>query len=563
MFNITLYKFTKKLNSTAIPLNVPSDTFSCTFLDRQSIMDPVIVIEDTKGNPSTMNSYTYAYISDLGRYYFISNCVILGTDRYCYYLQVDVLATFKIPIRNSTQYVLRSSNRYNEYIIDKMYPTLPITSSDRFSMTTKTGNYVYAMNNKTGAWRQKDFFNQAYTSGSVIFGVTGQGNVSISHYVATVNDFKTFINKVVTATPTGFNWGNLPTGVQASMSNLMQYITFAKWIPFLPETDNLGNNVTSIYLGTTEITNISAYEVTPGLNFEKFYFSLSIPDHPLISEHLYYNMAPYRQIGLFFFPLGIIPLDTTKFFASQQSVFVKFKTDLSSGDTLFTVDAYTDYTGDDEMNGVLYSSIGNIGINLSLTEYSMSMEAALLSAGSSFLGNALTQTFGVGGGSQTHISSSGATHGGHGGSFTPAETVSVSGRDTTNLSIWPNFGHSLKQDFINKTSPIGNALSGFGDILTTMGDFISSSFGQVVMNGKTDSFLQGICLPAVFCWFMKHGDEDYARFGRPFCEQTSLGLCTGFCVCRNAYLDTFTGTQPLKPELDSIINLMNTGFYME
>ena len=84
MFDIRLYRgFTKVLNSTATPVAQfqPGDLYECNFLDMQSIMNPVIVIEDTKGRDEQMAEYTYAYIPNLNRYYFVSNVVIV--DNLC------------------------------------------------------------------------------------------------------------------------------------------------------------------------------------------------------------------------------------------------------------------------------------------------------------------------------------------------------------------------------------------------------------------------------------------------------------------------------------------------
>ena len=268
MFDIKLFRnFTKRLNSTATPNEtyVTPDTYQCNFLDAQSVMNPVIVIEDTKGREEAMMNYTYASIPNLNRYYFVSNVVVIDNKRWAFYLQVDVLGSFKSDFLTSRQYVIRSTNKYNEYMADTMYPTVPMEQNQRFAMNIKVGNQIQAFNEKTATWSAVDFFNQNYLSGSVIFGVTGQGGVSVDYYVATVTEFKNFINRVVTANPTGLDWGNLPQGVQTTLSNLMQYITFAKWIPFMPLAGNRGSAVTQIYLGN-ERFDITAWSITAGLH---------------------------------------------------------------------------------------------------------------------------------------------------------------------------------------------------------------------------------------------------------------------------------------------------------
>lgn len=594
MFDITLYKFTKRLNSTSTPASgslVPVDTYSCNFLNAQSIMNPVIVIEDTKGKEGDMLKYNYAYIPMLKRYYFISNTVIIDRDRYCYYLQADVLASFRNDIMNSRQYVIRSTSNYNDYIMDTMYPTVPLSDEQRFSMQYLASNTIQAFNGKTGYWEASDFFNQPYTSGSVIFGITGQGNVSVDYYVATVSNFKTFINDVVTATPTGYSWGNLPTGVQAALSNFMQYITFAKWIPFMPLEANMGSAVSSISLGSTSF-NITAYKILAGQHQQSFRFALAIPDHPLLSTHGYYNLSPYREVNFFFLPIGNIPIDTTKIWG-LSTLYVQFLVDLATGNTEFLISTENDDVT--FLDHLLYNTVANIGIDLSLTDFSMSMEAALVAGVSSFISNAIAQikpNEAIGGGSAVHTSSTGSTHGGHGGTFYTGGSIThtsssgsthgghggsfagvavngaiagtmISGMSAQDMPLVSNIAKSISET-------IGNALQPIGELAGTFSDFIASSFGQVTTSGHTGSFLMYMAtMPVVYCWFYKHGAEDYQRFGRPYCETARLENLRGFCLCKDANITLNEGTlldnapMPLTPEIEAINNLLNTGIYID
>lgn len=590
MFDIRLYRgFNKVLNSTATPVAQfqPGDLYECNFLDMQSIMNPVIVIEDTKGKDDEMAEYTYAYIPNLKRYYFVSNVVVVDNLRWVYYLQVDVLGSFKEDFLTSRQYVLRSTNLFNDYIVDTMYPTVPLSDTDRFAMNIKVGNTIKALNNKTGTWVDIDFFNQDYLSGSVVFGVTGQGNVSVDYYVATVTEFKAFINRVVTATPTGYSWGNLPTGVQATLSNLMQYITFAKWIPFMPLEGNLGSAITSVDLGSTSIA-VNGFKVTAGLSKQICKFSLTIPNHPLYLQHGYYNLLPYREVNLFFLPIGNIPIDPTKIW-NTNTLYIYFTLDIASTNAEFIVTTLEDDTN--TLDHIILSNIASLGIDLSLTDYSMSIEAALVSAVSSYVSNAISQIRPVGG-STTHTSSAGVTHGGRGGNVSvnsfasrtflngrhisssgdvhggaggllkgavpSTPTVTVGGRD-----IDPTASPSLTDMFKDIGTSIGNALQPLGELAGTIADFVASSFGQVSMNGHTGSFLLYMAtMPVVYCWFVKHGTEDYDRFGRPYCDSTNLSNIQGFCLCRNAHVRNYLLTHPLKPEIEAIDNLLNTGIYI-
>ena len=109
MIDIRLYKgFTKILNSTVTPVAQfqPGDLYQCNFLDAQSIMNPVIVIEDTKGKDDEMAEYTYAYIPTLKRYYFVSNVVVVDNLRWVTHTQNMNNPITKNHLKKNTGYLI-------------------------------------------------------------------------------------------------------------------------------------------------------------------------------------------------------------------------------------------------------------------------------------------------------------------------------------------------------------------------------------------------------------------------------------------------------------------------
>lgn len=569
---VTIYmydSFSKKPNSTKVPGNSDTyRTFSCVFLDSQSIMNPVVQIEqDFESQP--MLSFSYAYIPSLNRYYFINNTVITSEVIFTYYLQEDLLASYKDDFLNTTQYILRSSNRYNDDLIDNIYPIIPMPDASRFAATQYVGNSVYAMNNKTAEWSDRNLFHVSYLDGAILFGVTGQGDVSCDHYVTTVSEFKDFINAVVTAVPTGGSWGNLPTGVQTALTNFLQYITYVKWIPFYPITDNLGTAISSVYLGDQQFT-LDGHKVIAGLNNQPVRFSIRVPDHPLYSTHRYYNFAPFREVNLFYPLIGNIPLDTTKLYKefSENSVYVNvvMVIDLATADTEYTVTSKMGggYLGpNDFTTNLLANGVTNIGVDLSLSEYSMSVESALAAGMSYVASNALNEYLASKSGNTTA-----PVHGGHGGTFgTPSENLPTLLRVMRKVNTVGNAIQSVtpKDAAFSIYDIIGNIidLSPIADALGSFSTFASSSLGQLSTSGHTGSFLMSVCTqPVVYCWFKKHSDDDASRFGRPYSDTAALTTIHGFCVCRGA---NYSGVNrnPLKPEIEGINRLLNSGIYIE
>ena len=89
---------------------------TCHILDGTSITDPVIVI----GYDSSILQHTYAYITDFGRYYFITNMEVLPGQEIRLSLHIDVLMTYKDQIKACNARVTRSQSNYDPMISDNL-----------------------------------------------------------------------------------------------------------------------------------------------------------------------------------------------------------------------------------------------------------------------------------------------------------------------------------------------------------------------------------------------------------------------------------------------------------
>lgn len=89
---------------------------TCHILDGTSITDPVIVI----GYDASLLQHTYAYITDFGRYYFITNMEVLPGQEIRLSLHVDVLMTYKDQIKACNARVTRSQSNYDPMISDNL-----------------------------------------------------------------------------------------------------------------------------------------------------------------------------------------------------------------------------------------------------------------------------------------------------------------------------------------------------------------------------------------------------------------------------------------------------------
>lgn len=116
---IRVGKFSKEINSTK-QINVSSgNTPGFTNIEVQlkepsSILSPVIRIEDSVYDPE----WNYCYIYIWNRFYFLHDANIVPGGIWEVQLGVDVLATWKSYILDSSAYVARSASNYSIYIPD-------------------------------------------------------------------------------------------------------------------------------------------------------------------------------------------------------------------------------------------------------------------------------------------------------------------------------------------------------------------------------------------------------------------------------------------------------------
>lgn len=116
-------------------------TLSGTLRNETNLIDVDILIEIE--NPS---SYNYMFISDFGRYYFITDFQHVRKDLWRIRGHVDVLFSFKDQILASPSIIDRSSNEYSDnYMLDDMWKSKVKCSTDIMSFPNglnTSGEYI-------------------------------------------------------------------------------------------------------------------------------------------------------------------------------------------------------------------------------------------------------------------------------------------------------------------------------------------------------------------------------------------------------------------------------------
>lgn len=106
---ITLFNFNKRINSTKIPVSTGKN-INVNLKDGTSIYSPSFIINDFDAN--------YNYLKWDNRYYYITDVQLLRLGIYNIICTIDVLATYRNEIFNTTAFVDYAYSNYNPDIID-------------------------------------------------------------------------------------------------------------------------------------------------------------------------------------------------------------------------------------------------------------------------------------------------------------------------------------------------------------------------------------------------------------------------------------------------------------
>lgn len=316
--------FAKKVNSTKAPLVTDATrTLTGYLIEPCSIMNPTFKIERFASDASPQ-SYTYAYISEFARFYFVEDWSWADGLWLCK-LKEDVLASFKTQIANRTEYVLRtdSTTNFNGEITDTTYP-----ATTDIELSTLLGS--------------NPFTPATLSAGVFIVGIISGDDSNavgaISYFIMTSTQFGR-LKKILFSNENLQTMGiidssgqqlvqDLSQEVLKTLYNPYQYIASCMWFPI--DIDDIVNKtqVSVIKIGWWSY-NIVCYSLTyPMMNLQES--AITIPSHPQASTRgSYLNHAPYTKLtirGRY----GSIPLDTA-WFTTGDSVYVHYNIDLITG----------------------------------------------------------------------------------------------------------------------------------------------------------------------------------------------------------------------------------------
>ena len=329
---VKFYTFTKKRNSTKKPSGDAARTFNCELRDPCSILNPVLLVKTT--NPASLN---YAYISDYGRYYWVTN-MVSDHNMWELHLQVDPLASWRTGIRASSQYVDRADQNVTDNgIVDGKYACTVDTTMENISIT---GNGATSGTSNT----HRAFMNTyrcmiaATTQGGDAVGSRPNTISGTAYYVMTPGEAESFIRYLLDDPDyLGLDPTEISNQLAKGIINPVEFIGESYILPYeLLDKDVPTSNLVQclMYVGWWPVDVESTYNC---MNWRCAFKKLKIwesnqivlGNHPQSSLYgKYLNCAPYSEIQLYAGPFGYIAIDPlllTKYTALKLVVYGDFK----------------------------------------------------------------------------------------------------------------------------------------------------------------------------------------------------------------------------------------------
>lgn len=479
--NIIFYSnFYKKENSTLRPVEGPgslvnSVTVSGNLKEPCSILHPVISLQSPIQSSQPNDFYRYAYISTFNRYYWVDDWSF-EDGLWTVHLDVDVLATYKNDIGDTTAYILRtdsSTSDYNGAITDTMYPATTDFDIEQVAFTNP--------------------FVTSLSQGSYVVGIINKNDVSavgaITYYAMTQDEFGDLKDTLfsdqnleimgIIDSLGQLNIDDMSKELFRTMYNPYQYIASCMWFP-LTKSQFTGINVSSIDLGWWNYPQLSGLQLSQQVG--QFFDGVTqIPLHPQASTRgKYLNYSPYTKLMLYG-KFGSIPLDPSYLEIGSYLV-NSYKVDYITGETIFEV-----YIAD--------NPAGTGRKLIAKTNFLLGTPIQLAQVGIDYLGT-LSQGLQAGG-NLVSGALEGFFAGGVGGAVAGAITNSVGG--------------------------IYNAIN------TAMPQVMTSSANGSFANAQISTILTALHYVIT--------DEDIHHRGRPLCELRQIKNLSGYVLCAEGDID--------------------------
>ena len=373
---VNFYTFSKRDNSTAQPSG-SGTSLSCNLRYSCSILTPQLELTTPISNPKNLN---YAYISDFGRYYWVTDWSF-ETGFWIANLKVDVLASYRTQIGTSSLYVLRSASAYTPAIMDGKYP---MRSDILMNSALADPDFIDTVNNKS--------FNDI---GCYVVGIAGGLNAphdpnggAITYYALTELEMKWLIKYLFDGSLNDAS--DISVQLQKQIFNPFQYIVSCNWFPMsLP--DYTQTDLVKMPIGYWEGDNdaVGCY-IPSSLQILTYTAQISVPRHPQADRGYYLNGRPFTEVELHCYSFGSIPLDASAF-ETSPTLNMQIDVDVFAGTGFLTL---TDYN-----HKIIHKQAGQISVPVQLSQITQDLINTAVSASgaivSASIGNFVGELHGI------------------------------------------------------------------------------------------------------------------------------------------------------------------------
>lgn len=579
--SVNLYKNPKKVNSTKLPIaGAGTIGTTCQLKDVTNLYTPGLIFSvdlftDGHGNIKNPMEYNYAYIADFSRYYFIRSWSwILG--RWEASLEIDVLASFRSSIGNTSAYVLRSASAWDPDVVDTKYPVKASDSKNPYQVKS------YISDGTNSPWNT-NIYNANIQEGCFVISVVNNDSGAIggvSHYALSARMMAELLNKLYSS-PSWMNItdGNISQDLQKMLINPMQYITSAAWLPCGYDTSG-AVGISTIPYGWWSVSLSSgvAYRIDVGHIQQEFNMSFAVAQHPQRdAKKRWLQLSPFTAAALYFPPFGMLSLDTSKIYGAEY-VDCNIKVDLITGRGVLNISSHSGSGSSRVDGGVFYSTTAQVGVPVSIAQ--MSVDWGRLSSTSTYVGAAGIAL--ATGGLQDSLKTLGGqlsqfgrnalntvTGGAYQGQV--PSTIRAGLARAQNMIAAKSAG-GASQAFVEglerateyarsqQESSSGSLLDTIKGIASDIGSAVLAISGTCQSTGTTGGFAALTETCYIQWFFQRIVDQDPDHYGYPLCSVRKINTLSGFVLCANEG-DLKVAATPA--ERQAIASLMEAGFYYE
>lgn len=361
--NINLYTLSKRENSTLRPTGTGTQV-SCTLKKDTSVVNPVVLIDFADQATPAVHLFNYAYISDFGRYYFISDVTVVRGMLWEFSLTCDVLATYKTVIGAHSAYILRSAHSYNGKVSDAFYPAI-----SKYDIDGQSSVDFQSTQRASTPWQQ------TISGGCFVLGMQSQdGSMGSIKYIALdPANMQTLCTKLATDAVTAANGfteviSAIGQAMTKQMVNPLQYIKSAMWFPVPYSTFDAIQASTSLDTGYLSFNNVSYKDITTML-FWGSLLAFPLNSHPQAARGSYLNNQPYTERYMFAPPFGLVPINN----ANVQDfgyIAVNYRVDFVTGQADLTMYGTNDpqLSNVNLANNLIGRTSGQVGLPVTMTQ---------------------------------------------------------------------------------------------------------------------------------------------------------------------------------------------------